>query len=176
MKTQHPKRFTDAVTKLYNAFHENRLQGLNCKACAVGNICDNNYRWTSSLGFGRIYTESTENILNTGYSAKELAEVELKFLYGSECTSEKYIIKDNSWEQRGINSKMVDFRDSKETQFKGLCAVVEYLCELDNISNIMDVQSLFETDNDKPKRQLQEVFVPQTMSKELLKSLTQPTI
>lgn len=40
-----PKRFTDAVTKLYTAFHNNELNAMECAHCAVGNICDNSYRW-----------------------------------------------------------------------------------------------------------------------------------
>lgn len=40
MKNQ-SERFTNAVTKLYNAFHKGTLNAWDCKACAVGNICDN---------------------------------------------------------------------------------------------------------------------------------------
>lgn len=47
---------------------------------------------------------------------------------------------------------------SKDEQFKGLCAVVEYLCELEGIPNVMDYTCLFETDNNEPKHQLTEVF------------------
>jgi len=36
MKTT--ERFEKAVSKLYNAFHENRLDASDCEHCAVGNI------------------------------------------------------------------------------------------------------------------------------------------
>jgi hypothetical protein len=41
-----PKRFEDAVTKLYNAFHNGDLEAGNCSKCAVGNMCDNNANWS----------------------------------------------------------------------------------------------------------------------------------
>lgn len=37
---------------------------------------------------------------------------------------------------------------------KGFFAVVEYLCELDGIPNVMDYTCLFETENEKPKYEL----------------------
>lgn len=40
MKTT--KRFDNAVTKLYNAFHNGELNAMDCTMCAVGNMCDNN--------------------------------------------------------------------------------------------------------------------------------------
>ena len=47
-----------------------------------------------------------------------------------------------------------DLETDKEQQFKGLCAVVEYLCELDGIPNVMDYTSLFETKEGKPVKEL----------------------
>jgi hypothetical protein len=46
-------------------------------------------------------------------------------------------------------------RNTKEFQFKGLEAVVKYLCELDGISNVMDYTSLFEyNDKNEPIKEL----------------------
>lgn len=139
-------RFDNAVSKLYKAFHEGTLKGIDCSACAVGNICDNSILWYPCVNSARpqdgltIYEDSqkplkrkvVENstIIQTGYSGNQLAKVESLFL------------------------KEIMFGETKETQFKGLCAVVEYLCELDNIPNVMDYTKLFETENEQPKYQL----------------------
>lgn len=149
MKTT--ERFDRAVMKLYNAFHENRLNGLDCAACAVGNICDNNGDWARS--FSLIidenyinYTSKKANsvIKKTGYSHVELANIEQLFVNGYN------FIKDT----QVFEYPDLKIQNSKETQFKGLCAVIEYLCELDNIPNIMDYTKLFETENNAPKYQL----------------------
>jgi len=138
----HPKRFTDAVTKLYNAFHDGTLEYGDCQKCAVGNIVGHGewyFNCPSDLFKGKeIKEDQFEISLNeSGYSVKELATVEKKFIMA--------FSENNDSENR-------------LTQFNGLCAVVEYLCELDNIPNIMDYTSLFETENDKPKVQLETVF------------------
>lgn len=70
----------------------------------------------------------------SGYSVKELAKIEMVFL--------NKILKD----------------ETKESQFKGLCAVVEYLCELEGIPNVMDYTCLFQTENNEPKYKLEEVL------------------
>jgi len=139
----HPKRFTDAVTKLYNAFHEDRLDAWDCKSCAVGNICDNKndwsaIRWTLNGKFRPEFFlgEAKAQILKTGYSPFEILTIENVFTGAME----------------------FEKRFEKESQFNGLSAVIEYLCELDNIPNIMDYKTLFETENDKPKVQLETVF------------------
>jgi len=151
LNTELPKRFTDAVSKLYNAFHSGKLQLTDCKKCAVGNICNNSDKWflpirsTNFKTYSMVSNPLKENefvdmpysILKFGYSAFELAQIEHKFA--------KAMVGDNE--------------KSKSNQFKGLCVVVEYLCELDNIPNIMDIQSLFEFENDQPKKQLSEVLI-----------------
>jgi len=153
MKTT--KRFDNAVMKLYNAFHGNRLNAMDCKACAVGNLCNNNSEWVdymhiNGLDFRMINRDSKiykfvkndeKNILKTGYSALELAQVENIFMFGyklQEKNPEDYIFT----------------TIGKEKQFDGLCRVIEYLSELDNIPNPMDYTKLFETENNKPKYQL----------------------
>jgi hypothetical protein len=140
MKTT--ERFEKAVMKLYNAFHNNELNAMHCQHCAVGNICNNEREWddlgvfASDTIFGdgtnwnvdaEKIKESLDVINKTGYSAQELVEVERLFLEACEY-------------QKG----------TKHLQFKGLCAVVEYLAKLDNIPNPMDYTKLFETENDKP--------------------------
>jgi hypothetical protein len=143
MKTT--KRFDEAVMKLYNAFHENRLNAMDCTACAVGNICDgsSDWRYVEEYNMGSIGISmgiNPEPCINaSGYSLKELMNIESYFLYGS---------------PRGCSRVFKNISKEKDEQFKGLCAVVEYLAELDNVPNPMDYTKLFETENDKPKYQL----------------------
>lgn len=146
MKTT--KRFENAVIKLYNAFHEGTLDAFNCKHCAVGNMCNNSFNW-GSYADDRYITEKlshkttpTKEELSTGYNPEELANVEELFLYGVRIGAEGM-----KWN--------LGYKQNKELQFKGLCAVVEYLAELDNIPNPMGYSKLFETENNKPKYELQ---------------------
>lgn len=136
-----PKRFTDAVSKLYNAFHKGELDYGICTKCAVGSIVGHgNWLLGSPLCiFNGNFTSLNKMYDNdSGYSTTELSVVERVFVLA---------FKDNREPE------------NKETQFKGLCAVVEYLCELDNIPNVMDIQSLFEYENETPKKQLSEVIL-----------------
>lgn len=135
------ERFEKAVTKLYKAFHDCTLNAYNCEACAVGNICGNKGDWSDIIFMPSYradfdaYKEMKPNrtILKTGYSVFELAKVEDIFIEAHR--GEQYFT-------------------IKEKQFKGLCSVIEYLCELDNIPNPMDYSKLFETENNKPKYEL----------------------
>lgn len=144
MKTT--ERFDKAVTKLYNAFHNNSLNAMDCAMCAVGNMCDNNPDWA--------FTYKT----NTGYSAKEIKNIEQLFMHGYNINTEKHIQLEKSFSFSGTgfgwDAKDVKCTTNKHLVFIALCAVVEYLCELDNIPNVMDYTKLFETENDKPKYQL----------------------
>lgn len=136
MKTT--ERFERAVTKLYTAFHNDELDGYDCSHCAVGNMCDNNPAWSNTV-------PNTSDILRsmfqegnfkntTGYSLQELSRIEAIFLI------------------------YCPYKHDKEAQFKGLCAVVEYLCELDGIPNVMDYSSLFDYNDKGAKKELKEVF------------------
>ena len=151
------ERFEKAVTKLYKAFHEGNLTYADCSKCAVGNIVGsggwfgglvNNLRHGEPINYGRaelFYPGVTSLIKQAGYSLHNLLVVENLFAWG---------IRDFNNE----TSKWHAIDNTKETQFKGLCAVVEYLCELDNILNIMDYSSLFEYDEQGAKKELQTVF------------------
>lgn len=136
-----PVRFTRAIEKLYTAFHEGTLTPEICSACAVGNIVGHGNWYFSSphkiLIDGDMTYEKGIGINDSMYSVDELALVEREFIFG---------FKDGCKNYHVINSK--------ENQFKGLCNVVEYLCELDNIPNIMDFTKLFETENEAPKYEL----------------------
>ena len=157
MKTT--KRFDDAVTKLYKAFHNNELQAMSCTACAVGNICDGKDGWHRAFKYnspdayfdkcihekkspkwkGYLNELKNNGIIEglyqneSGYSIVEIAKIEWLFMI-------PYLRSDE---------------ETKETQFNGLIAVVKYLCELDGIEDVTDFTKLFEYDNEnKPKYQL----------------------
>lgn len=135
MKTT--ERFEKAVTKLYNAFHKGELNAMICSRCAVGNMCDNQTHWSavSKGSYGvclRNYVGKAKEVIDkTGYSPAEINTIEWLFMWGVRPKENRI----KRWMPLGM---------SKETKFKGLCAVVEYLCELDGIPNIMDYTSLFE--------------------------------
>lgn len=113
MKTT--KRFDEAVTKLYNAFNEGNLNAYKCKACAVGNICNNTEEWGEIAGFyannfHNTIPENIPNYLETGYSTLELMKVEDLFM------------------------NPINFVTNKtQEEFNGLMTVIKYLAELDGI-------------------------------------------
>ena len=84
-----PSRLEQALTKLYTAFYQDRLDPENCKYCAVGNICDNQDFWkhftdlhgSEQLNYlGRVNEEFGKRF--KGYSPKELLKTEAVFLKG----------------------------------------------------------------------------------------------
>lgn len=138
---KHSERFTNAVTKLYNAFHNGTLNAYDCQKCAIGSLCDgsdlwNRIRtsWLSQFDPSKYKGEVKELIDSTGYSPQEILRIEKRFVSQFD----------------GLRTA-----DNKEYQFKGLCAVVEYLCELEGIPNVMDYTKLFESNSNK----LETVFV-----------------
>lgn len=135
MKTT--ERFDKAVTKLYNAFHSGTLDAYRCSACAVGNMCDGYLGWGANREYIGAPINDSYAVSISMYSPKELGMVEVLFM-------EQF---DN-----------VQMAEKKEQQFQALCAVVEYLCELDGIPNVVDYTALFETENGSPKHELSEVL------------------
>lgn len=152
------ERFEKAWRSLYAAFHEGTLNAGDCAHCAVGNIVGSS-SWARVLGcanggnqFDRhqfveniklsrricggaespFYKVGVDAIKKTGYSQYQLFNVEAIFM-------------DQFFAERCNN---------KDAQFKGLCAVIEYLCELDGIPNPMDYSKFFETIKGKPKYEL----------------------
>lgn len=144
-----PYRLEQAITKLYTAFHSGSLDPENCHHCAVGNICDNFDTWkhlTESHGSTRLsylgrLNEAVGRRIN-GYSPSELLTIETVFLQACGYTLPF---------RRG--EKKVDPRD-KEAQYRGLCAVVEYLCALDGVDNVMDISRLFQYEKERPVYEL----------------------
>lgn len=133
------KRFDEAIKKLYLAFHNGNLNPECCKQCAVGNILDNNDNWKNlSDEHGSLQLNYTGRVHQNlgrrfnGYTPLELMQIESAFLKGC-----GYEIPLHHKNQKPLDST------EKDMHFKGLCAVVETLCELDNISNVMDCKAVF---------------------------------
>jgi len=143
MKTT--ERFDTAVTKLYKAFSEDKLDPMDCTACAVGNLCDNTNDWVSTIAsnFGELARINRNFDNKTGYSRQELAIIECLFLFGSKAENSN-IKFTNTKSKYSVNKHPKYTLKAKEENFLGLCAVIEYLCELDNIPNVLDHTRMFQ--------------------------------
>ncbi len=142
------KRFDQAITKLYNAFHNQTLNPESCTQCAVGNILDNkdfwkhlsDYHGSTQLNYVGLVNQNLGKKFN-GYSPVELLQIEMEFL--ARC-GYSLPLKNYNNPKKSI---------SQDTLFLGLCGVVELLCKFDNLPNIMDCSKLFayEIDNQTTK-------------------------
>lgn len=144
MKTT--QRLEQALVKLYNAYHNNRLNPEDCAACAVGNILDNHDSWkhlsdrhgSLELNYvGRVHQNLGRKF--NGYSPLELLQIEKVFL--DACGFKTPLCHYNPKPFNPIDNEVL---------FNGLSAVVDLLCELDDIGNIMDYSKLFEQENGAP--------------------------
>lgn len=145
-----PYRLEQAIIKLYNAFHNNRLNPEDCTACAVGNILDNLDSWkhlsndhgSLNLSYvGRVHQNLGRKF--NGYTPLEILQIEKVFLEAC-----GFAIPLCHYNKKPLNA------NTKETLFNGLCAVVAYLCRLENIPNVMDYSKLFEFEDNMPKYHL----------------------
>ncbi len=134
------ERFNNAIDKLYNAFHNGTLNPECCNHCAVGNICDNTDAWKNlteahgslRLNYVGMVNESFGKTIH-GYRPSELLQIEAVFLDGC-----GYTLPFTSKSQRPLKPT------SKDVLFSGLCAVVAFLCQLEGIPDIMDLEGLFD--------------------------------
>ncbi|WP_438977767.1 Na(+)-translocating NADH-quinone reductase subunit F [Polaribacter sp.] len=144
MKTT--KRLETALIKLYNAYHNNKLNPEDCTACAVGNILDNHDSWkhlsnqhgSLELSYvGRVHQNLGRKF--NGYTPQEILQIEKVFL--DACGFKTPLCHYN---------KKPENPTANEVLFNGLAAVVDLLCALDNIPNVMDFSKLFEQENGEP--------------------------
>ena len=164
------KRFDNAVKRLYSAFHNGTLSAFDCKMCGVGSICNNSDMWKdirSIAGYSAVvdnglrtvsikdHKKSIKFIEPYGYSATELINIESIFMFGKKADS----IESAKWAHVSPNSSKYSTELRKEIEYKGLCAVIDYLCELENIPNLTDnYKSLFKYDDKGAINQLEEVL------------------
>ena len=137
-------RFDKAIKKLYLALHNGYLNPECCKQCAVGNILDNKDFWKHlSDDHGSLQLNYTGRVHQNlgrrfnGYAPLELMQIEAEFLKG--CGYQLPFHHKNKRPKNPTN---------KDILFNGLCAVVEILCQFDNIKNVMDYSKLFNYDYD----------------------------
>ncbi|MDH7911462.1 Na(+)-translocating NADH-quinone reductase subunit F [Winogradskyella sp. SYSU M77433] len=137
MKTSN--RFDNAIKKLYTAFHNNTLNPEDCKQCAVGNILDHKDSWkhlTDIHGSVRLnYVGLVHQNLGrkfNGFSPLELLQIEAAFL------------KACGYDLGHSFCHKPEKPMTKDILFKGLSEVVSILCELDELSDVMDCSELFD--------------------------------
>lgn len=139
-------RLEQALIKLYKAYHSNNLNPEDCAACAVGNILDNHDSWkhlsnqhgSLELSYvGRVHQNLGRKF--NGYTPQEILQIEKVFL--DACGFKTPLCHYN---------KKPENPTANEVLFNGLAAVVDLLCALDNIPNVMDFSKLFEQENGEP--------------------------
>ncbi|MFD2725448.1 Na(+)-translocating NADH-quinone reductase subunit F [Hyunsoonleella rubra] len=137
MKTS--QRLESAIQKLYIAFHNNTLNPECCQQCAVGNILDKTDGWkhlsdehgTLKLNYiGKVHQNLGRKF--NGYSPLELLRIEHAFLKA--CGYQVPLHHKNNKPENPMD---------KDNLFKGLCEVIEFLCRLDGVENVMAIQDLF---------------------------------
>lgn len=141
------ERFNNAVTKLYTAWHKDTLDAMHCRHCAVGNLCGTK-QWARIGPIGSPLRINPEFDGAAGYSRKQLAEIESIFLYGvtdQDTTEPKFL---NLISNEDVSGGLFTKKQQKELQFQGLCAVIEYLAELDGIPNPFNFSKLFNEDKE----------------------------
>lgn len=134
-------RFEGAVQKLYTAFYNNTLNPQCCKQCAVGNILDHTDGWkhlsdqhgSLELNYVGLVHQRLGKKFN-GYTPEELLLIEATFLEA--CGFKVPLFYKNEKPNTTENDSL----------FEGLCAVVELLCKLDRIPNIMDYTNVLRID------------------------------
>ena len=148
MKTS--QRLEKAIEKLYIAFHNDKLHPECCKSCAVGNILDRTDAWKHlSDEHGSLHLNYVGKVHQSfgrrfnGYTPYELLQVEATFL--NACGYELPLKRNN---KKPSNPK------DKDVLFNGLCEVVKFLCQLDQVPNVMDYTKLFEVEHGQPKYEL----------------------
>ncbi|MFH4967785.1 Na(+)-translocating NADH-quinone reductase subunit F [Gaetbulibacter sp. M240] len=145
--TSIPDRLQKAIENLYTAFHNGTLNPECCKQCAVGNILNKTDAWkhlSDEHGSLKLnYLGSVHQNLGmtfNGYTPLELLQIEATFLKA--CGFEIPLHHKN---KRPKNPT------GKAVLFEGLSAVIEFLCQLDQVPNVLDIKRIFEIEKDQLK-------------------------
>ena len=146
---KHTIRFDLAIKKLYTAFHNNSLYPECSQQCAVGTILDGRDMWkhlSDAHGSSQLnYIGKVHELLGrkfNGYAPSELLQIERTFLKACGYTLPLH--------HKGTRPENPQ---DKDLQFKGMCSVVELLCNLDGIKNVMDYAKLFEIEKSMFKKE-----------------------
>ena len=130
-------RLEQALQKLYAAFNSDNLYPECCKQCAVGTILDGTDYWKhlsddhGSLKLNYI-GQVHENLGRrfNGYKPSELLLIEQTFLKA--CGFQVPLHHQNTKPKNNQNS---------DTLFNGLCKVIDCLCKLDYIPNVVAIEN-----------------------------------
>ncbi|MDC7994797.1 Na(+)-translocating NADH-quinone reductase subunit F [Altibacter sp. HG106] len=134
------ERFQTAIEKLYRAFHSSKLHPECSRQCAVGTLCDQNDFWShfsdhhgdTQLNYvGRVHQLLGKRY--HGYSPQELLEIEAAFLEGC-----GYQLPLHFSTKNYVNAT------DKHVHFKGLCAAIQKLSELDQSRDPLDISVLLD--------------------------------
>ena len=130
-------RLEQALQKLYDAFNSGNLYPECYKQCAVGTILDGTDSWkhlsddhgSLKLNYlGQIH-ESFGRRFN-GYKPSELLLIEQTFLKA--CGFQVPLHHQNA---------KPNFIQNSDSLFSGLCEVIECLCELDHVPNVVAIEN-----------------------------------
>ncbi|WP_461304987.1 Na(+)-translocating NADH-quinone reductase subunit F [Aureisphaera sp.] len=134
-----PRRFEEAIHKLYTAYYSGNLHPECCKQCAVGNILNNSESWkhladdhgSLQLNYVGLVHQKLGRRFG-GYTPQELLQIEAAFLSGC-----GYALPLRHNSIGPVNAT------DRDVLFNGLCEAIELLCSLDGIKNVMDYSQIF---------------------------------
>lgn len=139
------ERYNNAIKRLYSAYVEGRLNPMDCKKCAVGNICNNTSRWQDFICLkGEVCTGSSlvefneyMRLNNAPYSGIELRNIERIYMSGCRLGGRIDIEIDKSCLLREKRPDHLNLR--------ALLLVIDYLGELEGFTERKDIKDLFES-------------------------------
>ncbi len=148
-------RFEAAIQKLYIAFHNNTLNPECCTQCAVGTILEGSDTWKHLSdhhgSFQLNYVGNVHEMMGrrfNGYLPSELLRIENSFLQGC-----GYQLPVHHSHFKPSNIK------NKELLFDGLIATLAVLCKLDNISNSMEISTVFQYEPNQPEEMMNNIYL-----------------
>ena len=167
----YPQRFTNVIDKLVKAFFEGNLEAGNCKKCAVGNVIEaENSEWyfgavkslrKDEARIAKMHAESIQLEERFGYPLSVIDKVEETFEQASTVilfmeqlktdgtlenlysVREKHTDKPLRYFNGAVHESQITEEMHIQSQFAGLMAVVDLLCEIEGIENPIPVKEKF---------------------------------
>lgn len=134
--------FNRSVMRLYNAYVNGRLNPLDCKACAAGNLFRRTNLWYSFTGMSSPWLRFSDkdweayNIdHNLNYSVQEIENIESLYMDGT-------MYESNLIDKEMTKSCHRETERPDHLNLKGLLLVIDYLGELHGIET-PDIKELF---------------------------------
>ena len=164
----YPQRFTNVIDKLVKAFFEGNLEAGNCKKCAVGNVIEaEDSDWyfgavkslrKDEARIAKMHAESIQLEERFGYPLSVIDKVEETFEQASTVilfmeqrrtvqtlytVREEHTDKPLRYYDGGVPASEITEEMHIQSQFAGLMAVVDLLCEIEGIENPIPVKEKF---------------------------------